>query len=758
MNPRLMILMTCLAASLAAQGDLSWVDHPDPGIRERGLRAVKRREVELDVAIVNRLLADADWGVQLEAIRTFDTYENEGVRRTMASLAIDGALLRIRRAAAEALGTTDRAGAARALLKFLDSVTGERRLRTIEALGFVGSPAAEKALSILSRSSDEATCRVAARALGRARLGEKALIRSLGDKRLGVVAEAAAALATIDTDTARRALIEWAVRHDEPWVLRRIGVRSAETDGEAMGKVIAARLAKTRRPYGALRVAWEGRLHEAAAAARAHRGHPDPLTRGYAWLVGALSKDGFDAKSLGRGLGDRDERVRRAVAQAQVLNARLRDGLPDGLPPLLEHRAPEVAMAGIRAAFEQEVREVFPALVGLANGAGAGRKSWEVRCAAAVAAGRVGGLGAMAPLTKLAAHKDWRIRGAALEGLARTMQGQAIDVLIAAHDDRHPVPRRVARRNLHWLSGGRTQPTKKRWRSWWSGVKEGYVPKPPRAEEPDIGPDDGYDRRVPRDYVRRLLNGTDITVVLGRWDRIQLVLQDLQVDHAFLRGQQIKDRGVWPKETVVVNCEGSLDKTTNEYLRWMVVCGGWMATSDWALTNAVKRTFPDVIHGHVKQSTGNDVVKIDPVAPRHPFLKDVLRKHVDYTWWLEIQAFPISVHDPFRATVLVDSLEMRLRYGQDTMMATFPAGLGNVLHTTSHFYLQQEGFAKAAGSRTEREVFAIDHLGISVANVRALRARGGLSSARNTTAISRDYSMFRMLVNFIREKKRADRR
>ena len=750
-------LILILTAAVSAQDDLSWATHPDPAIREVGLRDVKKRGAELETGLVLKLLRDKDWGVQLEAIRTFETNENDAVRRQFVELAMGGPLLRTRRTAARALGTTDRAGAAKALLGRLNRAGKAAGLRAIEALGLIGSPAAEAQLSVLARSSDQDFCRASARALGQMRLGVKALVRSLKDPRKGVMFEAASALSRIDSDEGRAALLHWAVRNDEPWVLRRIGQHAVEVNGAAMAAAIAAALKKSKQPYGLLRVAWEGRMQGAAAAARAHLLSRDVMTRGYAYMVSSLSPDGFDPKVLTRGLSTRDTRVRQAVARAQVMSGRRGGRLSESLAPLLTHGSSDVAMVAVRAAFEHDVKDVLPALLDLARGKGAAKKEWELRCAAAVAAGRVGGLAAVPSLAKLIKSNDWHIRGAALEGLARTMRAEAIPVLIKAHDDRHVVPRRVARRNLVWMSGGLKHDDKDTWSRWWKLAGEGFVPKAPKVNDPREVLDDGYDRRLPGDYVRQLLLGTDVAVVLGRWDKLQFVLSDLEVDFSLLRGQELKERGVWPKETVCVNCEGSLDKATNEMLRWMVVCGGWLATSDWALTNAVRKTFPDVVVGYVKQSTGNDIVKIETATPNHPFLLDTTRPHVDYTWWLEVQAFPTSVNDPMRTTVLVDSLEMRLKYGQDTMMATFPAGLGQVLHSTSHFYLQQEGFAQA-GSRAEREAFAIDHLGISIATVRSLRARGGISDARNTTAIARDYSMFRMLINFLHAKKRFDRR
>jgi hypothetical protein len=149
------------------------------------------------------------------------------------------------------------------------------------------------------------------------------------------------------------------------------------------------------------------------------------------------------------------------------------------------------------------------------------------------------------------------------------------------------------------------------------------------------------------------------------------------------------------------------------------------------------------------------VVVVEPGAPEHPTLRGVFQDDVDLMWWLEIQAFPIAIDDPGRCTVLVDSLDMLTRYGASAMMVEWTEGLGKVMHSTSHFYLQKEGFAKASGVE-ERKVFAADHLGLTPQEIRALDAKGTFDDINNTTPISRSYSMFHLLVNFINEKQRRD--
>ena len=124
-------------------------------------------------------------------------------------------------------------------------------------------------------------------------------------------------------------------------------------------------------------------------------------------------------------------------------------------------------------------------------------------------------------------------------------------------------------------------------------------------------------------------------------------------------------------------------------------------------------------------------------------------------WWLEVQAFPIVINDPVRAEVLVDSFEMLSRYGSSPMLVEFPAGLGKVIHSTSHFFLAKEGFSNF-GSAAQRRLFAADHLGLSMKEIRELDARGFFDQMKDTAPISRSYSMFVMLVNFIREKQAID--
>ena len=55
-----------------------------------------------------------------------------------------------------------------------------------------------------------------------------------------------------------------------------------------------------------------------------------------------------------------------------------------------------------------------------------------------------------------------------------------------------------------------------------------------------------------------------------------------------------------------------------------------------------------------------------------------------------------------------------------------------------------------------RKIFAADHLGLTIPQIRELENQGVFYDINNTTPISRSYSMFVMLVNFIKEKQAID--
>ena len=90
------------------------------------------------------------------------------------------------------------------------------------------------------------------------------------------------------------------------------------------------------------------------------------------------------------------------------------------------------------------------------------------------------------------------------------------------------------------------------------------------------------------------------------------------------------------------------------------------------------------------------------------------------------------------------------------MAIVFDYGHGKVEHCASHFYLQEEGLADRTTPK-QRKVFAADNLGITLDQIRKLEAKGffdGSITDAMTQEIAEDYSMFKLIVNFVVEKRK----
>ena len=168
-----------------------------------------------------------------------------------------------------------------------------------------------------------------------------------------------------------------------------------------------------------------------------------------------------------------------------------------------------------------------------------------------------------------------------------------------------------------------------------------------------------------------MLQKARILVVTGAWDHVEKVLDHLRIPATTLRAQELKKAGLNPNQVVLVNCEGNVDGDSAERLQWFVNVGGYLMSTDWAVTKTIHDCFP----GHVAQfpgsSTGNDVVVVEETSPGNAFTRGVFEDAPALQWWLEMQAFPIVVTWPERVEVIVDSREMKQRYGASPMAVSF---------------------------------------------------------------------------------------
>lgn len=193
----------------------------------------------------------------------------------------------------------------------------------------------------------------------------------------------------------------------------------------------------------------------------------------------------------------------------------------------------------------------------------------------------------------------------------------------------------------------------------------------------------------------REVNESDIVVVAGRYDHVESVLKTLEIRHTVVAASQVAQLELNAKQLLIIDCPGTLDDSAIARVRRFVNAGGYLYTTDWALTNVVTRAFPGFIDTN-RQVTENDVVAVQVRQSDDNLLKHLTLSKEEPRWWLESSSFPIRVLRPDKVNVLITSREMKARYGDAPIAVHFRYGDGQVLHIVSHFYLQQNQTRTAA--------------------------------------------------------------
>ncbi|MDH3213167.1 MAG: hypothetical protein OEM05_11840 [Myxococcales bacterium] len=186
----------------------------------------------------------------------------------------------------------------------------------------------------------------------------------------------------------------------------------------------------------------------------------------------------------------------------------------------------------------------------------------------------------------------------------------------------------------------------------------------------------------------RRVAASDIVVVEGCYDRIQLVLGALELPHTSIRADQLGRTRLGTDQLLVINCPGHVPERVIPRIRDFVERGGSLFTTDWALRHVLEPAFPGLVEFN-ERPTADDVVRIEVKAGDNPFLKGVLEDGDDPQWWLESSSYPIRVLDPDRVEVLITSRELEDRYGEAPVAVLIRYGQGEIFHMISHYFLQR---------------------------------------------------------------------
>ncbi len=701
------------------------------------------------------VLEDADWEVRIRALSALGALKAPDTLEALARQAVEGEILLVREAAVAALRALDQPDTARRLLKGAGKAKDEMvKVHAIEAAGALARESDYDALVPYLLDRETKVRAAAARALGKTKSPAALayLLKVLREKEVRVQAGVIEALGEIGGPEALGGLRDALLAAEDPYFIERITRALRVMDPAAtvrwLGEQAAAEKKADRRARFVRVLAHLGHP-PAGPALVALLGDPDAVVRAWAAKGVGLTACAEGAERLAALVeGDPDATVRRMALESLAWLTKDKAARIAALVKALGNTVPEIRIRACVLLARDGGIEAIPPLARLVDA-----PDWFESTAALIAIGRLGHVGEVEIVAKRRADPDWRVRAAVLEALGQLRHMDVVPYLIEGLSDRDPIASSAALKNLQILSQSSKGPDVEEWKRWYAENK-GKLDITKRGFHEEV-PDDYYAKTK---YLIEILNKAQIVCVLGKYDHAETVLEHLSIRTTVIRPQEILSIGLNPKQLLLINCEGSIGKKEAiDALQWFVHVGGFLMTTDWALQNAVVRAFPGYIDREESAKTGNDVVEIEAADPSHPLLRGVFDRTTRLMWWLEVIAYPMKVIDPFRTDILVDSLQMlERRYGSSTLATVFDYGHGKVEHCVSHFYLQEEGLTSRTTAK-DRKIFAADHLGLSLDQIRTLEARGffdGAITEAMTKEIAEDYSMFKLIVNFVVEKRR----
>lgn len=709
------------------------------------------------------LLGDRDWEVQERTAAAFGSMKSKAAHKALVELAVDGDVVRVRRAAAFAVAAIDPVEGAQAIFK---KAKGKTLVAAQEALALVlrGQPAFAEAdkLKKLLRDPNALVRESAAVAFLEGAADRADALRTLlAEPFLAVRCRALDAV----TEAPR-------AQDLEPLCDLLGGAGQQEVVGRRMLRALAAVLAAgtSDRTAQALTVLAKAGSDGLVLARRAR----------IVPLLAHGEKPVFDAKAaveaLLPSLQARDGTARAAAAKAlreiggeHALAAALAHfpkepetrvlwQLVETVAALRPPTTPEavgwlvqIVMGGLDASVRERaiVRLGKSGVQGAADAlAGAlGDAQWEIGCCAAVSLGKTDDDKAEGPLLRLLKHADWKLRGAAIVGLMHWSREAAVEPLLEMLGDPHPVVARAAHEALRTMSRKfDAKPDAKAWKAWWAQAK---------------GKHDFTDREASLDKLKKygyavpdseIYQGLDVVVFQSRGDHIEQLLERLKIGYRTTKQGEVLAAGVHPEAVFVSNCTGELAPTDVEPLAWFVRTGGSLFGSCWALSETIARIEPNVMQKAATRDQVLDDVRALPCRAGSPLLTGVFPPSVVPVYHLE-GAHLIQVLDQERCEVLIDSPDAAERWGSGNLAAWFFCGHGVLFDSANHFDLQ--GLEKVADLKTDkdRQAYAIDHMGLSFETWRATRTEAYWKNPAKASKSVPDLSAFRLLTNFVRSKR-----
>lgn len=198
------------------------------------------------------------------------------------------------------------------------------------------------------------------------------------------------------------------------------------------------------------------------------------------------------------------------------------------------------------------------------------------------------------------------------------------------------------------------------------------------------------EKERPKDLeILKKVKDSAIVIVAGSYDKIELVLDLIKVPYILIPPYNFHQIELKTDQILIINCPGDLNLDDLEKVKEFVKKGGFLFTTDWSLLNVLQKIFPEYVK-YNERPTADDCVSVQVVDKSNKFLEGLFKANEDPIWWLESSSYPIEIIDEKKVKILVTSQEMEEKYGEAPIVITFDYGDGGqVLHMTSHYYLQR---------------------------------------------------------------------
>jgi HEAT repeat protein len=763
------LLLPSLLLALAAQGN------PAKDLRSKDfmvrLQAIEALAAGGEDKAASKLLVaslkDDDWEVVEAAIVGLGKIAGKGADKKLLDLALDAPLKRHRRAAAQALADAYGAEAWIQLEKKMSSKTAIPAAQAAVAFGALAGQVELDKLEKMLRSDEAAEKRAASAALAILdgdRFGRLTSLWTRADAwtRCDILdalhGTADSSIADFVVKVLAETQLPDVVERRARWLAVDLGEHLGRAFGDALkngaaapgharrlrllGDLVAAQVLAPEAGFIMLEQAIVG-ARPAARAAAAHSliaiadgADEEIVDQAVELLIGWIATD---SERQVRGTAIRSVARIRSAADASVAEALAKALAADISPRTREDAAVALAVKGQEIAVDALLKALDD-------------QEWTVRVSAAVSLGMTRDARAVEALTTLMKNEDWKMRGAAVIGLQRSYEKAAIPPIIDALEDADSAVRRTAHETLMRISKQGFPAERNPWLSWWSQVERAiqlFDPGEVEARRKKYGYGGVEDRGT-----GSLFDGFDVVVLQSRGDHIEHVLDKLQIGHRLTAASKVDEAELHPHAACVVNCTGEIMPADAERLAWFVRTGGYLLGSCWSLSMTINRVYPGVVQKLPTRGEVMDDVLAQPCAPDSPYLSGVFPDGCEPRYALE-GAHLIQVVDPERCEVLVDSPECAATWGEGNLAVWFPAGHGLILDSVNHF--EEQGLMRATYLKKsdERKAYAVDHMGLRYDELREIDGEKFWSKNSQAAQHVLDLSVFRIVSNFVREKRIA---